>query len=206
MGRVVLYMFMTADGFIAGPQGEFDSYEPSSAEQEMANEFFRGADAIMFGRVCYQGFVEYWDALDLKSPTTPPLEAEFAGFFRDKPLVVVSRTLKQVVPRATLIADNVAAQVATLRQQMAGYVVLVWGPELLATLMVEGVGGRVAIADQAIGSRARPGALPRPSAAATIGSAQHPCVCVGNRASPLPYGVTRTQSLSPTTHDSRSTA
>ena len=57
MGRVVLYMFMTADGFIAGPQGEFDSYEPSSAEQEMANEFFRGADAIMFGRVCYQGFV-----------------------------------------------------------------------------------------------------------------------------------------------------
>src|SRR4029453_7865366 len=47
MGRVVLYMFMTADGFIAGPQGEFDSYEPSSAEQEMANEFFRGADAIM---------------------------------------------------------------------------------------------------------------------------------------------------------------
>jgi len=139
MGRVVLYMFMTADGFIAGPQGEFDSYEPSSAEQEMANEFFRGADAIMFGRVCYQGFVEYWDALDLTSPTTPPLEAEFARFFRDKPLVVVSRTLKQVVPRATLIADNVAAQVATLRQQMTGYVALVCGPELIATLMAEGL-------------------------------------------------------------------
>jgi dihydrofolate reductase len=139
MGRVVLYMFMTADGFIAGPQGEFDSYEPSSAEEEMANDFFRGADAIMFGRVCYQGFVEYWDALDLKSPTTPPLEAEFASFFRDKPLVVVSRTLKQVVPRATLIADNVAAHVATLKQRMAGYAVLVCGPELLATLMVEGL-------------------------------------------------------------------
>jgi hypothetical protein len=81
MGRVVLYMFMTADGFIAGPQAEFDSYEPSSAEQEMANEFFRGADAIMFGRVCYQGFVEYWDALDLKSPTTPPWKRNSRGSF-----------------------------------------------------------------------------------------------------------------------------
>ena len=44
-----------------------------------------------------------------------------------------------MVPRATLIADNVAAQVATLRQQTAGYIVLVCGPELLATLMAEGL-------------------------------------------------------------------
>lgn len=139
MGRLVLYMFTTADGFIAGPQGEFDSYEPSPAEQKLANEFFGGADALMFGRVCYQGFVEYWDALDLTSPATPPLEAEFAAFFRNKPLVVVSRTLKQVVPRAILIADNVTAEVTALKQRLKGYIVLVCGPELLATLMAGGL-------------------------------------------------------------------
>jgi len=139
VGRIILSMYMTADGFIAGPGGEFDSYEPSGAEHAMANELFRGADAVMFGRVCYEEFVEYWDSLDLGSAATSPLEAEFAAFFRRKPLVVISRSLKEVVPRATLIAGDVATAVAQLKRQMAGYAVLVCGPELLSTLMNDGL-------------------------------------------------------------------
>ncbi|MEQ1761137.1 MAG: dihydrofolate reductase family protein [Vicinamibacterales bacterium] len=132
-------MFMTADGFIAGPNGEFDTYEPSTEEHEMANAFFRGADAIVFGRVCYQGFVEYWDALDVTSPATPPPEADFAKAFRNTPLVVVSRTLTDVVPRATLIGDSLVPSIGALKQRWAGYAVLVCGPELLATLMDAGL-------------------------------------------------------------------
>ena len=132
-------MFTTADGFIAGPNGEFDTYEPSVEEHEMANEFFKGSDAIVFGRVCYQGFIEYWDAVDVTSAETPPAEAHFARDFQNKPLVVVSRTLKHVVPRATLIGDDIASRIRAMKQQWAGYIALVCGPELLATLMDEGL-------------------------------------------------------------------
>ena len=139
MRKLVLYMFTTADGFIAGPQGEFDSYEPSEPEHQMANDLFRGADAFMFGRVCYEGFVEYWDSVDHASAATPRIEAEFAAAFQEKPLIVVSRTLRQTVTRATLIADSVTAHVTELKRQGEGYILLVCGPELLGTLMADGL-------------------------------------------------------------------
>jgi hypothetical protein len=65
MGRVVSYTSMPADGFIAGPNGEPDAHEPPVEEHEMAYAFFEGADAVMFGRVGFEGFVDYWDGLDV---------------------------------------------------------------------------------------------------------------------------------------------
>jgi hypothetical protein len=38
MRKIVLYIFTTLDGFIAGPSGEFDDYEPSVEEAEFANQ------------------------------------------------------------------------------------------------------------------------------------------------------------------------
>jgi hypothetical protein len=51
MRKIVLYMFTTIDGFIAGPNGEFDDYEPSVEESKFANAFFSSADGILFGRI-----------------------------------------------------------------------------------------------------------------------------------------------------------
>ncbi len=59
MRQLVLSMSTSAGGFIAGKEGEFDRYEASEREDEMANNLFRSAEAVTFGRVCYEGFVEY---------------------------------------------------------------------------------------------------------------------------------------------------
>lgn len=135
MRTLALYMFTSLDGFIAGPNGEFDDYEPSDEEHRFANEVFGGAAGIVFGRTIYEGFVEYWDSFDVTSATAPPLEAEFARVFRRLPRIVVSRTLKSVDPRGTLITDNVAGEVRHLKTSGDGYLMLVCGPELLGTLM-----------------------------------------------------------------------
>jgi dihydrofolate reductase len=132
-------MFTTLDGFIAGPDGEFDDYEPSAEELRSANEFFAGADGILFGRVTYEGFVSYWDALDPDDPSIGPGDAEFARIFRGLTRAVVSRTLDCVPPDTVLIRDDIAAAVTALKQQPGKYLALICGPQLVATLVQLGL-------------------------------------------------------------------
>lgn len=139
MRNVVLSMFTTLDSFIAGPNGEFDAFNPSEEELMFGNEFFRSVDAFLFGRVIYEGFVSYWDALDPNDVSLSPANREFAHIFRNKTRVVFSRTLEQVDDNAILIKDHLAAEVAKLKRQPGGNLALVCGPALLSTLVRLGV-------------------------------------------------------------------
>lgn len=140
MRRVVLYMLTSLDGFIAGPNGEFDDYEPSEEEHRFANEFFGHADGIFFGRKTYEGFVSYWDTLDVNDPATPAAEREFATLFRRTTSVVFSRTLDRVGERAVVIRNNLAGEVQKLKAgRPDGYFALVCGPELLGSLTEAGL-------------------------------------------------------------------
>ena len=135
MRSVVLYMFTTLDGFVAGPNGEFLDYEPSGEEMAFANELFGSADGILFGRVTYEGFVSYWDALDATDATIGEDDVEFARIFRNMTRVVFSMTLDRVDGNAILIKDNIAAEVSKLKRQPGRDLLLICGPELLSTLV-----------------------------------------------------------------------
>jgi dihydrofolate reductase len=132
-------MFTTLDGFIAGPNGEFDDYEPSAEEMRFANRLFASMDGILFGRVIYEGFVEYWDALDINDTSNNALDIEFAGIFRKLTRVVFSRTLEGVPENTILIKDNIAEEVSRLKQQPGNDLLLICGPELLASLVKDGL-------------------------------------------------------------------
>jgi dihydrofolate reductase len=133
--KIVLSMFTTLDGFIAGPNGEFDAFDPSEEEVAFGNEFFKSVDGFLFGRVIYEGFVSFWDTVDPTDASLSDANREFADIFRMKTRVVFSRTLDKVDERAILIRENIAAKVSKLKQQPGGDFVLVCGPELLATFV-----------------------------------------------------------------------
>ena len=132
-------MFISVDGFITGSEGEFDDYEPSAEEAHFANEFFGLADGIVFGRVTYEGFISYWDSLDLTDPSIPKTDIEFAGLFKKKARIVISRTLEQVGPNTIHIKEDIAREIWKLKQTTDHYFVLICGPELLATLIELGL-------------------------------------------------------------------
>jgi len=135
MRKVILYMFTTLDGFIAGPNGEFDDYEPSDEEMDFANGLFGSLGGIMFGRVIYEQFVEYWDSLDLFDGSVPPRDAEFARIFRQTPRIVFSRKLEAVPDDTVLIRDDLAARITELKCGTGSDLGLICGPELLSTLV-----------------------------------------------------------------------
>lgn len=135
MRKLVLYMFTTLDGCMAGPNGELDFYEPTAQEVAYANGIFAAADGIVFGRVVHGGFVEYWDTLDLTDRTVPPTDVAFAKIFRQLKRIVISKTFQTAHDNTLILRDNLAAQITALKQQPGKDLLLICGPALLSTLM-----------------------------------------------------------------------
>ncbi len=95
MRKVILSVAVSLDGFIEGPNGEYDWCPPPS-ENEMS-DFMNGIDVIFMGRKSY----------------------EMAGtsMFSGKQCYVFSKSLKQAKGSAKIIAENFIDAVNEIKQQ-----------------------------------------------------------------------------------------
>ncbi len=139
MAKIVLYMMITVDGFIAGPDDDFSDFEPTAEEHRFANKLFASFDGVVFGRTTYEGFTSYWDAIDLTPVAGRVTEVEFATVFRKLKRVVVSRTMTQVADNTVLVNTDLANRIRTIKSEAKRGYLLVCGPELLAALMADGL-------------------------------------------------------------------
>jgi dihydrofolate reductase len=140
MRQLVSYMFQSLDGFIADTEGGLDLVPPDGELMAFANEYFREAEGIVFGRKKLPGFVDYWDGLDPTDPSVPAYEVEFARIFAGMTRVVVSRTLEQSDdPKAILIKEDVPRAIEDLKRQPGGDLLLICGPALRSTLTRAGL-------------------------------------------------------------------
>jgi dihydrofolate reductase len=93
MGRIVITEFVSLDGVMEDPGGAEDfEYGGWSFEIERGDDGNKfkldetmGSDALLLGRVTYQGFAQAW----------PTREGEFADKFNSMPKYVVSSTLAE---------------------------------------------------------------------------------------------------------------
>jgi dihydrofolate reductase len=133
--RKVIYSFgVSLDGFIAGPDGEIDWSAPDEELHRFHNDQTRELGAHLLGRRLYETMV-YWDTPD---ESWSPVEREFADIWRALPKIVFSRTLERVEGNARLASDDVAEEVARLKQE-PGKDIAVGGASLASTLMRRGL-------------------------------------------------------------------
>jgi dihydrofolate reductase len=136
MRRVVVTEFMTLDGVIEDPGGgedfshggwsfKFPDPEGMKYKLDEVMEF----DALLLGRVTYEGFAAAWpDRSD---------EAGFADKMNSMAKYVVSSTLTEASwNNSTIIAGNVAEEIARLKEQDGGDI-LVGGSQTLVQALRE---------------------------------------------------------------------
>ena len=135
MGRIVVTEFVSLDGVMEDPGGsesfkhggwsfEIDRGEGTTfkLEETMAT------DALLLGRVTYEGFAEAW----------PSRDGEFADKFNSMPKHVVSSTLER--PKwnnSTVLDGDLAAGVAKLKEQYDGDVAVHGSAQLVQTLLAD---------------------------------------------------------------------
>ena len=134
MRDLIVTEFITLDGVIEAPGGEpshphtgwvVDFMGPEQGEYKL-DEVLE-AEALLLGRVTYEGFAEAW----------PPREGEFADKMNAMPKYVASATLTELGwNNSTLLEGDVPAAVAELKQSDGGPI-LVAGSATLAHTLIE---------------------------------------------------------------------
>ena len=125
MRKVVVSEFVTLDGIIEDPGGSDGtkhggwSFQYGSEEQGKYkfDELF-ASDALLLGRVTYQGFAAAW-------PTMPGT-GEYGERMNSLPKYVATTTLSEMSWNATPIKGDIAQEVSRLKQQ-PGQDILVFG-------------------------------------------------------------------------------
>jgi len=111
MRKLKLAMYVSLDDVVEGPSwtGPFWNDELSDLQEE----YLDSSDALVLGRVTYEGFAAAW----------PAMEESTGGFGRkmnSMPKHVASRTLGETEWNATLIEGDVATAVARLKEGDGG--------------------------------------------------------------------------------------
>ncbi len=118
MTRKLRYsMSVSLDGFIAGPDGNFDWGAPDDELHQFHNDRVRESGGHLLGRRLYETMV-YWETDD---PEWSAVPEEFAGIWRALPKVVFSTTLEEVEGNARLARGDLAEEVARLKEEPGEY-------------------------------------------------------------------------------------
>jgi dihydrofolate reductase len=130
MRKVIVSMFVTIDGFIAGPNGEMDWVKPDEEFEKYSNDQLGTMDTLLLGRVTFQMFANYW----------PSQTSESADILNNLPKVVFSKTLEKVEwKNARLVKENIAEEIQKLKQQPGKGMVIYGGSGIVSTFMQLGL-------------------------------------------------------------------
>ena len=125
MGKLILGMNVSLDGYVDGIDGNLDMPPPSPELFNHWIETVRSHAGAIYGRRMYE-VMRYWD-YDHAEWTEP--FRDFAMAWRALPKWVVSSTLQAVGPNTILIAGDIEAQVRDLKARTEG-TLSVSGPQL----------------------------------------------------------------------------
>ena len=125
MAKLILSMNVSIDGYVDDVGGNLVMPAPGPELFRYWIEAVRGHAATIYGRRMYET-MRYWD--DDHAEWTEPLR-EFAEVWRRLPKWVVSSTLTEAGPNATLISADIEAVVRDLKTRTDG-TISVSGPQI----------------------------------------------------------------------------
>jgi dihydrofolate reductase len=131
--RVIASELVTLDGVIEAPETWHLPYF-NDEMGEAIGAAMADSDAMLFGRVTYEEFAAFW-------PSQGGEDQEFADYLNNTPKYVVSTTLEEPLQwnNSTLIKDDVAEEVAGLKQQPGKDISISGSAALVRSLLRDGL-------------------------------------------------------------------
>lgn len=137
MRKIISFMHISLDGFVAGPNGEMNWIKVDEEIFDHVGKRISKTDTALYGRVTYDMMEGYWPTAADK-PNASKHDIEHSKWYSQAYKVVLSTTLKEeVLTNTTVISNNLVEQINEIKQQGSGEILLFGSPTATHALMQE---------------------------------------------------------------------
>jgi dihydrofolate reductase len=137
MRSVTYSMAVSLDGYVVGPDGQFDWTAPDDEVFRFVTDEIQEVGVHLLGRRLYETML-YWETADQDPSLDAPM-LEWAAIWKALPKVVFSTTLSAVEGNARLTSGGVAEEIERLRAEPEGGNIAIGGATLAAEAAAMGL-------------------------------------------------------------------
>lgn len=135
MRKIISFMHVSLDGFVAGPNGEMKWIKVDQEIFDHVGQRISKGDTALYGRVTYQMMESYWPTAGDK-PTATKHDMEHSKWYSKVHKVVLSKTMENAdLANTTIIRDNLPARINEIKQQVGEDILLFGSPTATHSLI-----------------------------------------------------------------------
>jgi len=116
MRKIISFMHISLDGFVAGLNGEMDWIKVDEEIFDYVGKRISEGDTALYGRVTYQMMENYWPTAGDK-PTASKHDIEHSKWYSKVHKIVLSKTMKDAdLTNTKIISDNLSDRINEIKQ------------------------------------------------------------------------------------------
>ncbi|MEJ8843869.1 dihydrofolate reductase family protein [Lacibacter sp. H375] len=135
MRKIISFMHMSLDGFVAGPNGEMDWIKVDEEIFDHVGKRISKGDTALYGRVTFEMMESYWPTAADK-PTATKHDIEHSKWYSKVYKVVLSKTLNdEGFTNTQIISDNLTDRINEIKQGEGEDILLFGSPTATHSLI-----------------------------------------------------------------------
>ena len=135
MRKLISFMHISLDGFVAGPNGEMNWIKVDEEIFDHVGQRISQTDAALYGRVTYEMMEGYWPTAG-DGPDASTHDINHSKWYKKAHKIVLSKTLKEAeLKNTTIISDNLSERIHEVKQGAGSEILLFGSPTATHVLM-----------------------------------------------------------------------
>ena len=135
MRKIISFMHISLDGFVAGPGGEMDWIKADEEIFDYIGKRISKTDTALYGRVTYQMMENYWTTAG-DEPDASKHDIEHSKWYKNIHKIVLSKTLKEAdLTNTRIISDDLSDRISEIKQQGDKEILLFGSPTATHSLI-----------------------------------------------------------------------
>ena len=116
MRKIISFMHMSLDGFVAGPKGEMDWIKVDEEIFDFVGMRIAESDTALYGRVTYEMMENYWPTAG-DDPSASKHDIEHSKWYKNAHKVVLSKTMRDTgLNQTKIISENLSNEINKIKQ------------------------------------------------------------------------------------------